>query len=80
MVTSLSVQLSVSHPCLLFARSAKLAGRRQICQDGRQASCAAVLVSRRVYYLCNIVRALFSSDKGGGKCVCPRLSVCLSVC
>ena len=21
-----------------------------------------------------------TSDKGGGKCVCPRLSVCLSVC
>jgi len=23
---------------------------------------------------------IFTSDKGGGKCVCPRLSVCLSVC
>ena len=23
---------------------------------------------------------IFASDKGGGKCVCPRLSVCLSVC
>jgi len=23
---------------------------------------------------------LVTSDKGGGKCVCPRLSVCLSVC
>ena len=24
--------------------------------------------------------AVITSDKGGGKCVCPRLSVCLSVC
>ena len=24
--------------------------------------------------------ALFTSDKGGGKRVCPRSSVCLSVC
>jgi len=26
------------------------------------------------------MQLLFTSDKGGGKCVCPRLSVCLSVC
>ena len=24
--------------------------------------------------------AFITSDKGGGKCVCPRLSACLSVC
>jgi len=23
---------------------------------------------------------IITSDKGGSKCVCPRLSVCLSVC
>jgi len=23
---------------------------------------------------------IFTSDKGGGNCICPRLSVCMSVC
>ena len=27
-----------------------------------------------------LILTLFTSDKGGGKCVCSRLSVCLSVC
>ena len=27
-----------------------------------------------------VLHILFTSDKGRGKCVCPRLSVCLSVC
>ena len=30
--------------------------------------------------LMNYIRWLFTSVRGGGKCVCPRLSVCLSVC
>ena len=29
---------------------------------------------------CFLVYNLFTSDKRGGKCVCPRLFVCLSVC
>jgi len=28
---------------------------------------------------CKWLRTLITSDKGGGNCVCPRLSVCLSV-
>ena len=31
-------------------------------------------------FLAGSLLILITSDKGGGKCVCPRLSVCLSVC
>ena len=31
------------------------------------------------FYSVYLIKCIFTSDKGGGKCVCPRLSLCLSV-
>jgi len=39
--------------------------------------CCCTLMRNKIYYY-NF--NLITSDKEGGKCFCPRLSVCLSVC
>ena len=43
-------------------------------QMSRARSYSTLNISETVTYI-----VLFTSDRGGGKCVCPRLSVCLSV-